>query len=210
MSEPRAYDASGRRRRAAERREHVLDAARRRFLQQGFAGASLRSVATDAGVSQEYLHKTFDGKAGLVRALYERSLLGSGEVPASERSDAAQEEESDAPALLHRFGALSAEVAPLVVPMQRLIRDAAASGDPSMTALWNRVEQERYDRMLHNARRLHDRGLLGRGVPAERAADLFWCTTGPELYERLVGQRGWSAEAFGGFVGRMYVAELLD
>ena len=210
MGGRRSYDASGRQARAGERRERVLDAARRRFLQQGYAATSLRAVATDAGVSQEYLHKTFDGKAGLVRALYERGLLGAGDVPAPERSDAAQQQETDARALLQRFGALTAEVAPLVTPMQRLIRDAAAGGDPTMTALWNQVEQERYDRMLLNARRMHDRGLLASTVSVERAADLFWSTTGPELYERLVGQRGWSAEAFGAFVGRMYAAELLD
>jgi AcrR family transcriptional regulator len=210
MAPRRTYDASGRQARAAERREAVLAAARDRFLEKGYAGTSLPAVAGDAGVSVEYLHKAFDGKAGLVKALYERSLLGAGSVPAPERSDAAQEQETDARALMRRFGAFMAEVTPLVAPMQRLIRDAAAGGDPAMAALHQQVEDERYARMLHNARRVHARGLLRPDVTAEQAADLFWSVTGAELYERLVLQRGWSTEAFAAFIGRTFTAALVD
>src|SRR3954452_236740 len=62
MARRRAYDASGRQARAAERREVVLESARRLFLERGYASTSLPSVAADAGVSLEYLHKTFGGK----------------------------------------------------------------------------------------------------------------------------------------------------
>jgi AcrR family transcriptional regulator len=167
-------------------------------------------VADDAGVSVEYLQKAFDGKAGLVRALHERSLLGSGATPAPQRSDAAQEQETDAHALMHRFGAFMAEVTPLNAPMLRLIREAAAGGDPAMAALWQQVEDERYERMLQNARRVHARGLLRPDVTAEQAADLFWSMTGSELHERLVVQRGWSPDAFADFIGRAFSAALVD
>lgn len=210
MAPRRAYDASGRQARAAERREAVLEAARRRFLERGYAGTSLRAVADDAGVSVEYLQKAFEGKAGLVTALYQRSLLGSGEVPAPARSDVAQEEETDPRALMRRFAAFMAEVTPLVAPMQRLIQDAAAGGDPAMAALHRQAEDERYERMLHNARRVHARGLFRADVTAEQAADLFWSMTGSELHERLVVQRGWSPEAFADFVGRTFSAALVD
>src|SRR3954447_17451521 len=224
MARRRAYDASGRQAPPPQRggggaggRPPALPAhprphappARRLFLERGYASTSLPSVAADAGVSLEYLHKTFGGKAGLVRALYDRSLLGSGDVPAQERSDAAQEQETDAHALMHRFGALAAEVTALVAPMYRLIREAAG-GDATMAALWRQVEDERYERMLHNARRVRDRGFLGLEVTVEQAADLFWSVTGAELYERLVLQRGWSAEQYGRLVGRTFVAALVD
>lgn len=209
MSQRRTYDASGRQARAAELREAVLEAARRRFLEQGYAATSLPAVAADAGVSPEYLHKTFGGKAGLVREIYERSLLGTGQTPAQERSDAAQERETDARALMRRFGVLAAEVTPLTAPMYRLIRQAAG-GDAAMAALWRQVEDERYDRMLHNARRVHARGLFRPDVTVEQAADLFWSVTGAELYERLVLQRGWSPEEFAELVGRTFTAALVD
>jgi AcrR family transcriptional regulator len=209
LSERRAYDGTARRARAAERREHVLAVARTRFLDQGYASTSLTGIAREAGVSTEYLHKRFDGKAGLVREIYERSLLGSGPVPAPERSDEAQAQETDAGALMHRFGAFMSEVTPLVAPFQLLIREAAASGDASMVALFEEIERTRYERMLHNARQVEARGFLRPGVTAERAAEVFWAVTGSGLYESLVMKRGWSDAEFGSFVGDAFTGALV-
>jgi AcrR family transcriptional regulator len=210
LSERRAYDAEGRRARAAERREQVLATARRLFLDRGYGPTSLPTIAREAGVSVEYLHKTFEGKAGLVRAIYEQSLRGSGDVPAFQRSDDAQAHEPDAHALFRRFGAFAAEVSALAIPVERLMRDAAAGGDASMIALWREVRDTNYARMFHNARRVADRGFLGEGVTVEQAADVFWAITSSELYERLVLERGWTAERFAGFVSSSTSAALLD
>ena len=209
MAQVRTYDGAARRARAAERREAVLAAARRRLLELGYAATSLRAVAEESGVSVEYLSKTFGGKAGLVRALYDRGMLGSGSVPAEERSDAAQEQETDVRTLMHRFGAFVVEVTPLAAPMFRLIREAAGS-DPAMAALLRQVEHEQYDRMLLNAHRVHARGLLRPDVTAEQAADVFWSLAGSDLYERLVVQRGWSGDRFADLMGRTLVAALVD
>jgi AcrR family transcriptional regulator len=209
LSERRAYDGTTRRARAAERRELVLSIARKRFLDQGYGRTSLAGIATEAGVSMEYLHKAFDGKAGLVRAIYERSLLGSGPIPAPERSDEAQAQETDARALMHRFGGFMAEISPVGAPLHALIRDAAASGDPSMIRLFDEVEQARYERMLHNARQVEARGFLRPEVTAERAAEVFWAVTGSGLYESLVVRRGWSGAEFASFVGEALVGALV-
>jgi AcrR family transcriptional regulator len=209
LSERRAYDGTARRARAAERRELVLTIARRRFLEQGYARTSLSELAKEAGVSTEYLHKTFDGKAGLVRVIYEGSLLGSGPIPAPQRSDEAQAQETDGRALMHRFGAFMAEVSPLGTPLHVLIRDAAASGDASMIALLDEIERARYERMLHNARQVEARGFLRPGVTAERAAEVFWALTASGLYESLVMKRGWSGDEFASFVGEALAGALV-
>ena len=209
MSERRAYDASARRARAAERRDLVLATARRRFLQDGYGATSLAGLARETGVSTEYLHKTFGGKAGLVRAIYEQSLLGSGPVPAPERSDEAQEMEPDARALMRRFGSFVAEVTPLGAPIHLLIRDAAAGGDATMLALRDEIDRDRYERMLHNARRMEARGFLRPGLTAEHVADLFWAVTGSDLYESLVLKRGWPPDRFASFIGDTFAAAVL-
>jgi hypothetical protein len=49
----RRYDAHGRRARADEARRRVLDAARRLFLDRGYAATTVAAVAADAGVSVE-------------------------------------------------------------------------------------------------------------------------------------------------------------
>jgi AcrR family transcriptional regulator len=210
LSEHRAYDAEGRRARAAERREQVLATARRLFLERGYGPTSLPAIAREAGVSVEYLHKSFGGKAGLVQAIYDKSLAGTGDIPAPVRSDDAQAHEPDAHALFRRFGAFTAEVSALAMPVQRLMRDAAAGGDPAMIALWRDVQDRTYARMRQNAQRVADRGFLGEGVTVEQAADVFWAITSSDLYDRLVLQRGWTAERFAGFVSSLTAAALLD
>ncbi|WP_369045544.1 TetR/AcrR family transcriptional regulator [Sinomonas sp. P10A9] len=206
---PRAYDASGRRARAAESRRAVLACARSLFFAPGFASTTVAEIARAAGVSAEFVYKNFGSKAGLVRAIWDQSLLGSGGVPAEQRSDAAQAEATDPGALMEQFGRFVAEISPIGSPVALLIRDAAASGDADMAALQQEVDAARYERMLHNARRVIARGLLRPGLSEAEAADVFFMTTSAELYETLVLKRGWTPEHFGRFVAATLKANLL-
>ena len=208
MTAGRAYDATSRLARAAERRAAVLAVARRRLLADGYARTSLAAIATESQVSPEYIHKAFGGKAGLVRAIHDESLGGSERVPAPDRSEDLQATAPDLATVLRGFGALSADVAPLVAPIELLIREAAAAGDPVMIALHEQVQADRLTRMRENAARLDRRGLLPATVPPAHAADVFWTMTSPELYEQLVRGRGWTPEAYGAFIGTCLIAAL--
>src|SRR5947199_1803131 len=106
----RQYDASGRRQRAEVRAQAVLDAAARRFLDQGYAATTVAAIAADAGVSVETVYKRFASKAGLVAALWSRGLLGSGETPAEQRSDTASATLADPRAIIRRWTELAMEV----------------------------------------------------------------------------------------------------
>jgi AcrR family transcriptional regulator len=207
--ERRPYDATGRQARAVRRRDDILEHARALFLTAGYALTTVASIASASGVSPETVYKAFGGKPGIVRAIFERSLLGSAPSPAEERSDAAQLEATDARALFHRFGELSAEVAPLTAPMMRLIRDAAAGGDSAMSALLHDVERERYERMLHNADLLQSRGFLGPGLTAEHSADVMWFYTADGVFHSLVVSRGWSLDAYAEFIAKALASALL-
>lgn len=54
--------ARGRRSGTTASRDHILDAARRLFAEQGFEGTSLRQVARSAGVDPAMVHHFFSGK----------------------------------------------------------------------------------------------------------------------------------------------------
>jgi len=58
---------------ATDRREALLAAAERTILAEGFAGASTRTIAQEAGVPLSLLHYYFGGKEGLLVALVERA-----------------------------------------------------------------------------------------------------------------------------------------
>ncbi|MDH2444905.1 TetR/AcrR family transcriptional regulator [Amnibacterium sp. CER49] len=205
----RPYDGRRRRELAEESRGRVLAHARELFLSQGFGGTTIAQIARAAGVSAESVYKNFGGKAGLVRAIQEQSLLGVGTLPAEQRSDLAQTTATDAVALMEQFGRFAAEVGPLDAPIVLLIRDAAASGDADMAALLREVDDARYRRMLHNARQLIAKRLLRPGLTPSEAADVMFACTTAELYESLVGKRGRSPEEYGRFIARTLIANLL-
>ncbi|WP_286179672.1 TetR/AcrR family transcriptional regulator [Arthrobacter sp. ISL-95] len=205
---PRSYDASRRRQAAEASRQTVIERARQLLLTQGFGGTTVAEVAAASGVSSETIYKTFGGKAGLVRAIQQQSLLGSKHSAAEQRSEWAQETAEDPLTLMHHFGQLAAEVSPLVVPINLLIRDAAVTGDSAMAELLQEIEEARHNRMLRNAQHLLERGFLRADVSAEQAADVMFACTAPELFETLVMKRGWTAEQFGTFVASTLAANL--
>jgi AcrR family transcriptional regulator len=62
---------------AALREQHVLDAAIRVFRRDGYRGATIRSIAREAGVSDGTIYNVFENKEALLLAALE-SLLGVG------------------------------------------------------------------------------------------------------------------------------------
>jgi AcrR family transcriptional regulator len=204
----RSYDSSRRRQNADRGRALVLEAAQRLFLAGGYSATTIASIADAADVSVETIYKAFGGKRGLVRAIWEQGLEGSGPIPAWRRSDEMQVIEADPAQVMRNWGSLTTDVAPRVAPILLLIRTAAAA-DHEMAALLGEVEQARLDRMERNARHLHDRGDLREDVTVNEARDVLWTYSSPELYELLVLRRGWPLERYGRFVAEGIMAALL-
>ena len=204
----RRYDATKRRQRAQDTRDGVIDAATTAFLRDGFAATTVASIAETAHVSVETIYKSFGGKAGLVRAIWQRGLAGAGPIPAERRSDEMQRRESDPRKVLERWGTFTAEVAPRVAPILLLIREAAGT-DAEMAALLRESDEARLSRMELNARRLLDGGGLPEGVTLNEVRDVLWLFSSPELYDLLVVRRGWSLQRYGHFVSTGIEAALL-
>jgi AcrR family transcriptional regulator len=204
----RRYDSSGRRERARQTRDQIVDVAGRLFLNHGYATTTVAAIAAAARVSVETIYKSFGGKPGLVRAIVEKGLAGGGPVPAEQRSDRIRDTEPDPHRILAAWGTFTSEIAPRTAPILMLARDAASS-DPEIAALLDEVNAARLKRMTTNARRLADAGHLRAGITRSKAADILWTYSSLELYDLLVIQRGWSAERYGRFVGHALIAALL-
>lgn len=205
---PRRYDASRRREQARRRQESVLDAARRRLLQDGYAATTVAVIAADAGTSVDTIYKSFGGKAGLVRTLWQHSLEGEEPTPAPTRSDQLSTTETDPIRVLRGWGQFTAEVAPRAAPILLLIR-AAAAADADMATLLAETEEQRRTRMRHNARRLQRRRWLRPGLTLAQTTDILWIYSSTELFDLLVLRSGWSPERYGTFVGDALIAALL-
>ena len=206
---PRRYDASRRRAQAGRTRQAIIDAARHRFLHDGYTATTIAAIAADAGASVDTIYKSFGGKAGLLRAMCEDALVGAGPVPAEQRSDAMQAAETDPATLLRGLGSLTAEVAPRIAPLLLLLSTAAES-DLALAELRADLESSRLSRMTQVAHTVASRTPLRGARTVEQVADILWTYSSPELYRMLVVLRGWTPERYGEFVGESLVDALLD
>ena len=206
---PRRYDASRRRAQAHRTRQAIIDAARRRFLHDGYSVTTIASIAADADASPDTIYKSFGGKAGLLRAMCEDALSGAGPVPAEQRSDAMQAAAAIPRTLLRGLGTLTAEVAPRIAPLLLLLATAAES-DPALAELQAELEDARLARMTQVARTLAGKTPLRAGRTVDETADIMWTYSSPELYRMLVLTRGWTPERYGEFVGDCLVDALLE
>ncbi len=205
----RPYDSRSRREQAARNRARILEVAQGLFLRDGYAATTITAIAGAARVSPETIYKTFGGKPGLVRAIQATALAGAGTVPASDRSDEMATRAGDSFAILRGWAILATEVAPRVTPIVLLVRSAAAT-DPDMALLMQEMDRQRRNRMAHNARQLRKRGQLRPGLSIDKAADVLFAFTAPELFEILVLRQGWTLAEFGDFLYRGMAAELLS
>lgn len=53
---------------SGQRREHIVDAARRVFVAHGFGGSRIRDIAAEAGINEALLYRHFDSKEALFEA----------------------------------------------------------------------------------------------------------------------------------------------
>jgi AcrR family transcriptional regulator len=206
----RRYDSSGRQAQARRTRAAVLDVARRAFLDHGYAGTTLGTIADQAGVSVETVYKAFGNKAGLVKAVFDVAIVGDDEpVPLEGRDMVARiQAEPAGREKLAIYGREYAVRAERSVPVQLLVRDAAAA-DAGAAGVLEQLKTERLTGMTAFADHLHQSKVLRTGVSAADARDVLWLFTSPEVYEQLVLERGWSPARFGTWMTQQLAAALL-
>src|SRR5919202_225188 len=81
----RRYDSSRRQEQASENRRAVLEAARRMFLERGYAGTTVGAIPGEARVSQELEIERLTGMEFFARHLHEGGHLRPGVTVAEAR-----------------------------------------------------------------------------------------------------------------------------
>jgi AcrR family transcriptional regulator len=192
VAKKRRYHAPRRQEAASETRRAITDAARRTFLERGYAATTMASIATAAGVAVDTVYATMGSKSAIFRLLVETALSGTGEpVTALERDYVKSiQAEPDAAAKLALYAramrAIHGRLAPLFEVLQ-----AAASQDADLAALWTMIAERRAKNMRLLAKELIDTGALRDELTVDEVADVLWTTNSPEVYQLLVRQRGW-------------------
>jgi AcrR family transcriptional regulator len=206
----RRYDTSRRQEQARENRRRILAAASALFREKGYAGTAMPEVAKAAGVAVQTVYKAFANKATLLKAVFDVTVAGDDQdVPIAGRDFIAEiRAEPDAVRKIELYLDHLAGHAPAVFPVQLLARDAAAA-DPAAAEVWGQMRQEMLTAMTHFSAELLGTGQVKPGLTADDVRDILWTYHGPEQYELLCLERGWSAERYGKFLRDAMVAAVL-
>jgi len=206
----RRYNSPRRREQAAATRRQILEAAQRLFESSGWSATTMAAIAGEAGVSLKTVYLAFETKSGVLRALWNLRLRGDeGEAPVGERAWYREVlEEPDPERQLQLTAKNSRMVKERIGPLLGVIRSAAPV-DADSAALWNRIQSDFYENQRGIVETLHKRKALRRGLGVERASDILWTLNHPDLWQLLVGERGWTAEQWEGWFTEAVRAQLL-
>jgi AcrR family transcriptional regulator len=189
----RRYESPRRREQAAATRRQILDAAQRLFERQGYAATTMAAIAAEAGVALKTVYVAFETKSGLLRALWHLLLRGDEEdAPVGDRRWYQEVlEEPDPDRLLALTARNSRAVKERAGALMGVIR-SAASTDADIAELWARIQSDFHDNQRGIVKALHARKALRPGLGVARAADVLWTLNHPDLWQLLVGERGWT------------------
>jgi AcrR family transcriptional regulator len=205
---PRRPYNSERRREAADRnRAAVLAAFRELLFRDGFHATTVRAVAERAGVSAETVYKTFGGKPGIVKALWDSTLAGDDEpVPMADRPQVREMLRTGEPgAKLRLYAAYARGIHERIAPLFTLLTQAG----PDVGEILETGERERLTGVTAFIAHLDEAGLLAQDADPVRLADALWALAGPQLYTQLTAGRGWSADTYEEWLAATLTATLL-
>jgi AcrR family transcriptional regulator len=195
----RRYDSPRRRAQAARTRHDIIEAARRLFEENGYAGTTLAAVASEADVVVETIYRSFDGKAGLLEEVIRAAVAGGAnraQVPVTERrAIRAVIEEPDARKKIALHSATQPGIHARSGPLLRALREAAAA-DENLQRVHERLEGQRLDGMDQYAQDLIATGQTRKDLSQDDIRDILWTITSIEVHNHLVTQRQWSAEKY--------------
>lgn len=203
----RSYDSALRVEHAALTRTRILEAARALLLEGGAPRLTIAGLAAAADVSPQTIYNSIGNKAAVIKSVYDVTLAGDDEPrPMNERPEfRAMADAADAASLLRHYARLARGIAERVGPLLAVL---LAHADNDVQALATTIDGERHRGNSVTVRYLADRFGLPPGMSNEQATDILWALTAPEAYDRLVRQRGWSADAYEHWLGDAMVAAL--
>src|SRR3954465_4318512 len=205
----RRYDSSRRRAQAEATRRDILDAAQRLFESAGYATTTMDAIAADAGVALKTVYVAFETKSGVLRALWNHLLRGDEDVPIAQQSwygDVLAEPDPEAQLRLAFSAARAVKLR--IAGVFEVVRTAAPS-DPDIGALWSRIQTEFHANQRVIVESLAAKGALRAGLDVARAADLLWTLNHPNVWQLLVGERGWTPEQWERWLAETAAGQLL-
>ena len=202
----RKYDSSSRQARALESRAQIIEAARELFIESGYTGVSMEAIARKAKASPETIYSVFKNKRSiLARTMDLAAGTDGGPIPTILRSyiqevTLERSQHRQIQMFAKRMRIFFSQVAPLVEVMR-----TAAKTEPEIETLLKKYLDDRLQGMGFFIDCLLANGPLRNGLSKSSAVETIWALASAEIYNLLVGDRGWSGEEY-----EIWLTETLD
>ena len=192
-------------------RQRVIEAAHRLLLERGYAGTTITEVARAAGVAVPTVYKVFGTKSALVKRVVDVYIAGDDEpVPLRDRPELQRiMAEPDPYAKVLGYAHLARVLFERLGPLLSVLTAAAGSNDELRTLVAG-LDEERLTGTGRIVAHLADAGALRAGLPRREAHDVLWLLTAPDVYTRLVEQRGWTLDELERWLARAMTTALLE
>jgi AcrR family transcriptional regulator len=187
MSASRPYRSELREQQAGRTRELIAASARARFLDKGWAGTSVRSVAQGAGVSEATVYSVYGTKAGLASSLIDAAEQGADLRQAvSELSERA----GDPVGQLHAFVGFDRRLYEAAGDVLRILAEGRRQ-HPELGAAYDEGRR-RGDSQRRAAFSSWPSDSWRPGVDAERAVATYGIVVSLDSYTTATRDYGWS------------------
>ena len=196
-----------RKQRAAATRRKIITAATTLFAERGYQATTMSEIARTAGVAVQTVHFVFHTKAALLTEAFTTAVFGELGPPPQQPWFRALADEPEGRRLL---GSIVENVAPIAgrtAPLSRVIR---AASDEDAGTVWKEHERLRRDGYRHMIDLLAGDARLKRGLDAEYATDILMLIAGPDSYQILVNDYGWTVEHWKAWVTETLAQQLLS
>ena len=191
-------------------RAAVVAAARKLFLDRGYAATTIEAISDLSDVPTATVYRLFSAKLGILKALLDFSVAGDDEAtPLADRAHVqAIVADPDPRTQLAKFAGITRGIMSRTEPVYRILVSAAGS-DPDAAALLAEQIEHRHNGQSGIARVLARAGALRPNLREREAADIIHALMSPEVYRILVGNRGWKPEQYEHWLTGVLIDQLL-
>jgi AcrR family transcriptional regulator len=188
-------------------RADIVSAAAELFAEHGYAGTTIQSIASRAGVVVQTIYNSIGSKSTVLSAVLDRAAAGP-EAPKPVREFMRERTEAiaDAAGLIEVLADWFAEVQPRTSEVHRIIRQAAAH-DEDIAEL----EEQRAEQRFRNYQLAAQQMAMRPGsvtLSGEEIAATIWSIGHPEVYRFLTEEAGWDLDRYRHWVERSLVSAL--
>jgi AcrR family transcriptional regulator len=187
MSDARPYHSPRRALTAAATRRDIIDAARRLFLDRGYAQVTVADIAREAGTAVKTVYASAGGKAEVLSEIVQSAVATSGARETLEQVRETTDGASALAVLAHgtRLGN-EAYREPIAIMYSALPVHESAE------AFWEETTSSYREALRDVAEHLDRMGALREGIGVGRCADRLWFCFGLGAWRTLVDDCGWS------------------